>query len=277
MNTPAPRSENFIIPGPQGAIPVRLYAAENQHQPLPLVLYFHGGGFNSGSLEDAEIPASFIAQHCPAVVVSVDYALAPLHPFPAAPEDAYAAAQWAVRNAVRLHAVADLLIVAGDDAGGSIATSLSMMARDRREFKITAQVLIVPMLDPSMTLLDDAARIKSDLTSAQCAQRYQQYLPHCMQRLHPYAAPLESLRLAGLPPAMIATAECDVLHAEAEKYASALIKAGIPTQFSRFAGVKHAELHTHVPVLREIVDFLRRQTKSLFTIFSSGTLSRQGR
>lgn len=152
-------------------------------------------------------------------------------------------------------------MVAGDDAGGNIAASLALMARDRAEVAITAQVLIGPMLDPSMTRLGDAAKLKSDLTAEQCAKRYQQYLPKSMQRMHPYAAPLECLRLAGLPAAMIATAECDVLHIEAEKYAAALISAGVPTQVSRFAGVKHAELHTHAPVLREIVDFLRRQTQ----------------
>ncbi|WP_309566837.1 alpha/beta hydrolase [Methylobacillus flagellatus] len=259
MNEPRVSREDFIIPGPEGAIPVRLYRGAQAEGNLPLVLYFHGGGFNAGCLDDADFPASFIAHHCPAVVLSVGYALAPQHPFPAAPEDAYAAAQWAARNARRLNAAAKLLVVAGDDAGGSIAAGLSMMARDRGEFSIAAQVLIAPMLDPSMTLLGDAASLKSELTAAQCAQRYRQYLPKCTQRMHPYAAPLESLRLAGLPAAMIATAECDVLHIEAEKYASALIKAGVPTQVSRFAGVQHAELTAHQPMLREVVEFLRRQ------------------
>lgn len=251
--------ENFIIPGPEGTIPVRLYRRAQAGGDVPLVLYFHGGGFNAGCLDDADFPAGFIAHHCPAVVLSVGYALAPQHPFPAAPEDAYAATRWAARNTCRLNVTTKLLVVAGDDAGGSIAAGLSMMARDRGEISIAAQVLIAPMLDPSMTLLGDAAGLKSELTAAQCAQRYRQYLPKCTQRMHPYAAPLESLRLAGLPAAMIATAECDVLHIEAEKYASALIKVGIPTQVSRFAGVQHAELPAHQPMLREVVEFLRRQ------------------
>ncbi len=270
MNEPHVSREDFIIPGPEGAIPVRLYRRAHAEDNIPLVLYFHGGGFNAGCLEDADFPASFIAHHCPAIVLSVSYSLAPQHPFPAAPEDAYAAAQWAARNARHLNASAKLLVVAGDDAGGSIAAGLSMMARDRREFSIAAQVLIAPMLDPSMTLLGDAARLNSELTAAQCAQRYRQYLPKCTQRMHPYAAPLESLRLAGLPAAMIATAECDVLHIEAEKYASALIMAGIPTQISRFAGVQHAELPAHQPMLHEVVEFLRRQAGQAGLPINSG-------
>ncbi|MCB5184649.1 alpha/beta hydrolase [Methylobacillus gramineus] len=258
---PAFSTEEFIIPGPGGAIPVRLYRPGTNSPKLPLVLYFHGGGFSGGSLDDAEYPAHFIASHCPALVLSVGYSLAPLHPFPAAPEEAYAAAIWAARNAKRLGASLELLVVAGDDAGGNIAASLTLMARDRAEVHIAAQVLIGPMLDPSMTRLGDAEKLKSDLTAEQCAKRYQQYLPTSMQRMHPYAAPLECLRLAGLPTALIATAECDVLHVEAEKYAAALISAGVPTQVSRFTGIKHAELHTHLPVMHDIVNFLRRQSQ----------------
>lgn len=264
---PAFTSEEFIIPGPSAALTVRLYRPGTSSHKLPLVLYFHGGGFSGGSLDDAEFPAHFIASHCPALVLSVGYSLAPMHPFPAAPEEAYAAAIWAKRNAKKLGAAPELLIVAGDDAGGNIAACLTLMARDRGEVALGAQVLIGPMLDPSMTRLGDARKLNSDLTEQQCAQRYKQYLPQSMQRMHPYAAPLECMRLAGLPPAFIATAECDVLHIEAEKYAAALIDAGVSTQVARYAGVKHGELHTHAPLLREVNDFLRRQAKQSIADF----------
>ena len=250
---------DFSVPGPLGSIPVRLYQPHTQPQTetLPLVLYFHGGGFVSGCLDDADLPARFIAQHSHSVVLSVGYSLAPARPFPAAPEDAYAVAVWACRNAGALHADPEHMVVAGDDAGGSLAASLTLMTRDRCAKPLAAQVLIGPMLDPSMRLVGDAARLKSDLTAEQAAACYRQYLPQTMQRLHPYAAPLEVSRLAGLPAAFIATAECDVLHREAENYAGALIRAGVPTQVARFTGVTHGALHAHPPLLKEIVNFLR--------------------
>ncbi len=249
---------NFAILGPNGQIPVRMYQPRSAAL-LPIVMYFHGGGFVSGTLDDADLTARFIATQCPALVLCVDYALAPARPFPAAPEDAYAATVWMARNAARYGADPRRLAVAGDDAGGNLAACLTLIARDRNELKIATQVLIGPMLDPSMTRLGDAARLKSDMTAADCSACYRQYLPDFLQRLHPYAAPLESRRMAGLPAAFIATAECDVLHNEAEKYASSLIAAGVHTQVARFAGVTHAALSKHPPVLNDIADFLRRR------------------
>ncbi|MES2105721.1 MAG: alpha/beta hydrolase [Pseudomonadota bacterium] len=250
--------DNFLIPGPVGSIPVRLYRPQG-NAVLPVVLYFHGGGFISGSLDDAEVPAQFIARNSNALVLSIGYALAPAKPFPAAPEDAYAAMVWVAKNAAAINVDASRLAVAGDDAGGNLATCLTLIARDRNATPILAQALIGPMLDPSMTRLGDAKRLDSDLTPQECANCYRQYLPMSLQRLHPYAAPLESRRLGGLPPAFIATAEHDVLHIEAEKYAAALITVGVPTQVARFAGVKHASLREHSPALNEIAEFLRRR------------------
>lgn len=253
---------DFFVPGPLGRIPVRLYqpvrdAAAGKQKPLPLVMYFHGGGFVGGSLDDADAPARFIAQYSDSVVLSVAYSLAPAKPFPAAPEDAYAAAVWACKHADEINIDIDRMVVAGDDAGGGLAVSLTLMTRDRCARPLAAQVLISPMLDPSMRLVGDADRLKSDLSVESCATRYRQYLPQTMQRLHPYAAPLEVSRLAGLPAAFIATAERDVLCPEAEKYASGLMLAGVPTQVARFVGITHGALRTHIPLLTEIVNFLR--------------------
>lgn len=259
---------NTFVPGPLGQIPVRLYQPEREEgkegkdsaaATLPLVMYFHGGGFVGGSLDDADVPASFIARHSGSVVLSVGYSLAPARPFPAAPEDAYAATVWACKHADELHVDMGRMAVAGDDAGGNLAVSMTLMMRDRCAAPLAAQVLIGPMLDPAMTMLGDAKRLQSDVTPELCAARYRQYLPKTMQRLHPYAAPLEVSRLAGLPPAFIATAERDVLHQEAEKYAASLIRAGVHTQVARIAGITHGALRTHIPLLKDIVDFLRRR------------------
>lgn len=267
------RFEDFSIPGPAGDVPLRLYRPDGIVGLLPVVLYFHGGGFVGGSIDDADVPARAIAERCPALVLAVGYALAPQRPFPAAPEDAHCAALWVVANAERLGGDPQRLAVAGDDAGGNLAASLTLIARDRNGPAIAAQALIGPLLDPSMTRLGDGARLRSDLSAATCASWYQQYLPQSRQRLHPYASPLASVRQAGLPPALIVTAGCDVLYREAESYAAALITAGVPTQVVRFAGVTHAALADHPPVLAEIAHFLHhRLADSRLAIHPDSTL-----
>lgn len=252
-------AQELSISGPAGPLALRLYRPSRGPVFLPVVLYCHGGGFVGGSLDDADAPAAFIAEQTPALVVAVDYALAPARPFPAAPEDTYAAALWLAEHAAELGGDPLRLAVAGDDAGGNLAAALTLIARDRNGPAIAAQALVGPMLDPSMSRLGDGARLNSDLSAATCADCYRQYLPQPRQRLHPYASPLVSVRQAGLPPALIVTAECDVLHNEAEKYAAALIAAGVPTQVVRFAGINHASLAAHRPALAEIAHFLRRR------------------
>ncbi|WP_223871656.1 alpha/beta hydrolase fold domain-containing protein [Candidatus Dactylopiibacterium carminicum] len=256
---PSVHSQDLSIPGPLGALRLRLYHPGVSTPALPVVLYFHGGGFVAGSLEEASATACFIARHTPALVISADYALAPAHPFPAAPEDAYAAACWAEGHASGFGADATRMAVAGDDAGDNLAAALPLITRDRSGPRLAAQALICPMLDPGMTRLGDSRTLDSDLDARTCAARYRQYLPHPLQRMHPYASPLASTRHAGLPPALILTAGCDVLHAEAEKYAGLLIRSGVPTQVRRYADVKHAALASHPPALDEITHFLRRQ------------------
>jgi acetyl esterase len=235
--------------------------AHGRPRAVPVILYFHGGGFTRGSLDEAEATAVMLAR-VPALVVSVDYSLAPAYPFPAAPEDAYRAACWVVEHAHEFGADPRRIGVAGHDAGGNLATCLAAIVRDRGGARIAAQVLLAPLLDPSMTRVADDRRITSDVNVSECAQCYRAYLPHASQRLHPYAAPLESRRLNGLPPALIASAEHDVLHIEAEKYASELINAGVPTQVTRFASTSHAALATHPAALAEVIAFFQRRLAS---------------
>jgi len=244
------------LPGPLGPLAARLYRPVAGERPLPAILYLHGGGFVGGGLDDADETARQLASRVGALVLSLAYSLAPGKPFPAAPEDAYGALCWLLRSAPDLAVDPTRLAVVGDDAGGNLSAALTLIARDRNCDALATQVLLGPMLDPSMTLLGDAASLRSDLQPQTCAQRYAQYLPRAQERLHPYAAPLACRRLQGLPPAYIATAKCDVLHREAEQYAAALIAAGVPTQITRF-DVKHEELPRHEPLLAEVAAFLR--------------------
>jgi acetyl esterase/lipase len=241
---------------------------------VPALLYLHGGGFTSGSLEEADETAASIAAETPALVVSVGYSLAPAHPFPTAAQDAYRAALWTAEAAPSLGVARGGLGVVGYDAGGHVAASLTFLARDLGGVSLAAQALLGPMLDPSLTRasrggIGDAdgkadgkagatARLL-DSTIADCARCYRAYLPEAAQRLHPYAAPLESRRLGGLPPALIVTAQNDMLRTEAEQYAASLIAAGVPTEVTRFPAISHDALPGHKPALQAVTDFLRRR------------------
>jgi acetyl esterase/lipase len=237
-------------------ITLRLYRRPNK-TALPVLLYFHGGGFVRGSVDEADPAARYFAEHLPALVVSVGYSLAPQFPFPAAPEDAHRAALWVQTRARAFGGNTKRIGVAGHDAGGQLANCLAFIARDRADVRIDAQALFGPMLDPSLTRLGDEKRLGSDITASECAACYRAYLPKASQRIHPYAAPLESARLAGLPATLIITAQNDVLHVEAEKYASSLIDAGVPTQVVRYPSVSHAALAGHTAALEEAVRFFQ--------------------
>ena len=226
---------------------------------VPALLYLHGGGFTSGSLEEADTAAAAIAESVPALVGSVGYSLAPAHCFPTAAHDAHRAALWTLDAARDLNIAKDGLGVAGHDAGGHVAASLTFLARDQGDVDIRAQALLGPMLDPSLTRAGDAQAMQSDIPATAYARCYRAYLPDAAQRLHPYAAPLDSRRLAGLPPTLIVTAQRDVLRIEAEQYATNLIAAGVPTEVTRFPAISHAALPGHRPALLAVADFLRRR------------------
>jgi len=252
-------TEEVQIEGYQQNVTLRLYRPQRPGPSLPIVVYFHGGGFTKGDLDDSDAAASYLAQHTPAWVVSVAYSLAPEYPFPCALKDGYLASAWALAHAHEHRADPRRLGVAGHDAGGNLATCLTMMARDRGEFEFKAQALLAPLLDPSMMRLGDPDKLDSDVDLSACAQCYRAYLPAVAQRLHPYAAPIESRRLGGLPAILIASAEHDVLHVEAERYAAALIAAGVHTEITRNASVSHYGLAAHPPALDDIAVFFRRR------------------
>ncbi|RDU99057.1 alpha/beta hydrolase [Trinickia dinghuensis] len=229
------------IAGYESNIQVRLYRRAGVGS-LPVMLYFHGGAFVGGSLDDGDLAARHFAEHLPVLVISVGYSLAPKHPFPAALEDAYRAARWAEGAGKAIGGDGKRLFAAGHCAGGHVANGLAFMARDRGDVRIGALAMFSPMLDPSMTCLADERIVDSDISSRQCLASYRAYLPKASQRMHPYAAPLESARLAGLPPMFIATARNDVLHVEAETYAARLIGAGVPTQVMRYSNATHERI-----------------------------------
>ena len=239
---------------------LRTYRPAREKAALPIVLYFHGGRFTHGSLDDGDATARTIASTTPAWVVSVGYSLAPAFPFPAAPEDGYHALVWAFSNARAYRADPRRIAVAGHDAGGNLATVVAAMARDRGDVNLVAQILFAPLLDPSMTRV--ASRLVAEQGDTQfkdCSRCYRDYLPGAAHRLHPYAAPLESKRLGALPPAFIVSVSEDLLHIEAESYASALIAAGVPTEVIRHANTTHNDVAQHPRAIAQAVNFLQRR------------------
>jgi len=225
------------VGGAAGPLPARLYVAGAAAKRDMLVVFFHGGGFDSGDLDEGDDFLRTLAEsdHQP-LVLSSSYTLATVSPFPAAVEDAHAVLMWAKKNKTRLGWNGKLLVVSGIEAGANLAAVCAMMARDRGGPAMAGQILIMPMLDPAlstcsmrqMTLCAD--REKAATT---CAEAYRGYLPHAADRSHPYAAPLHSSRLKNLAPALILSAEDDPLRDEAEQYGAKLIAAGICTTVRR--------------------------------------------
>lgn len=252
--------EEVTIEGHAQRIPLRVYAPRADGTTRPIVVYLHGGGFLHGDLAWGDGAARAIAAATPAVVISVGYSLPPAYPFPAPLEDGYLACRWARSHARRLHADADCIGVAGHDAGGNLAAGLGAMARDRKEIPLRAQALLAPLLDPSLTRVSHLVECPvGEMTVTACAHGYRAYLPGFRQLMHPYAAPLESRRLAGLPPTLIISAALDLLHLEAEAYAGALIAAGVPTHMLRIPDVSHGSLATNARALAEVSAFFAQQ------------------
>ena len=271
---PLPREvvvEDYWTQGYAGRIRLRVFRPQTHtgshanEAVAPLrnaaVLYLHGGGFVRGSIDDADAPARHLAATLPAVVVTVGYSLAPAAPFPAAPEDVYAALCCMADHAAAWGIDRRRIAVAGHDAGGNLSAALTMIARDRGGPNLRAQVLIAPMLDPTMARVRPDRLANADANGKNaaevCAECYRQYLPRPTERVHPYAAPVESRRLQGLPPALLLTAPQDLLRAEAERYAAALIEAGVATQVVRVSEVCHDSIAMSAVAQDEMTCFLR--------------------
>jgi acetyl esterase/lipase len=203
------------------------------------VILFHGGGFVRGGLDAIASTAAAMAARLGVLVATPEYTLATTRPFPAAADDAYAALSWAGAEARARGWDVRRIVVAGEEAGGNLAAATAMMARDRGAPALAAQVLVGPMLDPSLSSPSMQRFVAGNThTPGACGACYRTYLPNAADRVHPYAAPVSSTRLAGLPPALIVTCDGDPLRDEAEHYGAKLIAAGVTTQVSRMPNIE---------------------------------------
>jgi acetyl esterase len=234
------RVDDRVLPGADADIPVRVYTPHDAvGVPAPLLLWLHGGGWVIGDLDTADATARALANRSGAVVVSVDYRLAPEHTAPAALDDALAALTWSVENAELLGVDASRVAVGGDSAGGNLAAVLCQRVRDEFGPDIDFQLLVYPVVDctlghPSIEENAEGYFLTKDAMVWFCGH----YLGDVDPK-HPSVSPLHADSLAGLPPALVITAEFDPLRDEGEAYAAALREAGVSVDAIRYAGQIH--------------------------------------
>jgi len=227
------------VGGAAGLLPARLYRPVDR-EGLPLLVFFHGGGFVIGNLDTHDNLCRTLALETSAVVVSVAYRLAPEARFPAPPEDCYAATRWLVEHAADLGVDASRLAVAGDSAGGNLAIAVSRLARERQGPAIRHQCLFYPVTDAARDSASYHDFAEGYLLSrAMMGWFWEQYLEHPGQGAEPLASPLRDENLQGLPATTLLTAEYDPLRDEGEAFAERLQAAGVSVRLQRCDGMVH--------------------------------------
>ena len=234
------RIEDREIPRPKGNIHVRVYTPSST-SGLPMLVFFHGGGFVAGSLDSHDTPLRSVANRCECIVVSVAYRLAPENKYPAAPDDAYAATKWVTEHGREIGGDSHRIAVGGDGAGGNLAAVVTLMARERGTPRLVFQVLIYPSLDfstmrPSWWAETDATtvsrEVKRDISRA--------YLPITADLRDPFIAPVHAKDLRNLPPALFITYEGDnPMRIESEEYVNRLRQDGVAVKLSVYPNVVH--------------------------------------
>jgi acetyl esterase len=232
------RVRDHAVKVPGGAFAVRLV------QPQPdvrgVIVYFHGGGWTTGSLEGFEHLARHLALRTGCAVALVEYRLAPEHPYPVAVEDAWAAVHWANQFRSQLAGDPSALIVAGDSSGGNLAAVVSQRAHAEGGPEISLQMLVYPVTDCDFertSYLDPANQLMLPMETMRWF--WDNYVPDASRRTSPDASPLRGQNLSDLPPAVVITAEHDVLRDEGEAYVDRLREAGVEVRHRRFAGQMH--------------------------------------
>ena len=280
------RVEDRTIPGPAGEIGVRLYVPR-AGGGLPVWVFFHGGGFVTGSLDTHDAPLRAVANRCDCLIVSVAYRLAPENRYPAAPNDAYAATQWVAAHAAEIGGDPARIAVGGDGAGGNLAAVVALMSRNHVDsllldskvrgktdarpalgsgLHLTYQVLIYPTVD--LSLLTNSWILSHDpvFTTDSMSLMTSMYVPMLVNPQEPYLSPTNASSLRGLPPTFLVTDQDDPVWDEAQIYAHRLIDAGVPVQVSSYPNVIHGFflMAGRLDAGRKVIDEIGAHLKAAF-------------
>ncbi|WP_254538073.1 alpha/beta hydrolase [Halomarina litorea] len=272
---------NLSVPGPDGDIPIRVYRPEGD-EPHPVLVYYHGGGWVLGTLDSVESVCRELADRTGCVVVSVDYRLAPEHPFPAAVDDAYAALEWTAANAPSLGGDPTRIGVAGTSAGGNLAAAMALRVRTvngeaswtgcRREgsnrptstVDLAYQLLLYPITDHAFDRPSYEECEGHLLSSADMEWFWTQYLRSPVDGHNPFASPLRAPDLSGVAPATVVTAGYDPLRDEGRAYADRLAAADVPVDHEHYPSMCHGflSLTDEVDVADRAMDTIADRVRS---------------
>jgi acetyl esterase len=236
----------FSVEGPAGDVPVRFYTPGGEG-PQPVLVYLHGGGWVLGGLDSVDNVCRAVCRRAECAVLSVDYRLAPEHPFPAALEDCYAAVSWLADHGEHLGVDTDRIAVGGDSAGANLTAGVTLMARDDRAMgdsapDVARQVLVYPAVASPVHGAFDSYQENGEgyfLERESMRWFHEKYLPDAAMRRNEYAAPLLADDLTGLPPATVVTAGFDPLRDEGQAYADRLEADGVDVSRYHYEGMIH--------------------------------------
>jgi acetyl esterase len=230
-------ARDLTVPGAEGPLAARVYRPDDE-LPLPTIVFFHGGGWVFGDLDTHDLQARSLCRGVGAVVLSVHYRVAPEDPFPAAVGDCLAALRWAAQSMEQLGGDPDRLAVAGDSAGGNLATVVARLVRGEGP-ALAAQLLIYPVTDAAGDYRSRAEFAEGYYLTAEDMEWFERHYAGEAQRADPAISPVRAEDLSGQPPAIVVTAEFDPLRDEGEAYAAALQAAGVPVTLQRYEGMIH--------------------------------------
>lgn len=269
--------EDRTIDGADHQIPIRIYTP-NEKGPFPLFIYLHGGGFVLGDLDSHDVICRNISIESGHKVISVDYRLAPEHPFPAAIDDSYAAFEWVVQNADELNGDSARISIGGDSAGGNLAAVVCLRARDRKNSSIVKQVLLYPVTDYYSVLEKSAYGSyekygRHGLSCLKMSEFWRHYTENtAIEKNNPYLSPIQAPSMSELPPALIVTAEYDILRDEGAAYAKRLEQEGVPVVLQEIENVNHGylrsfpDLDESKKIFRSVANFLNQPQPKIESI-----------
>ncbi|WP_026462315.1 alpha/beta hydrolase [Adhaeribacter aquaticus] len=266
MPEPVGKVTHVVIPGQGGDILARVYTPKGDG-PFTVLVYFHGGGWVIANLDVYEPTCRALCNAAECVVVSVAYRQAPENKFPAAADDAYAALQWVMANTATINGITGCVAVGGESAGGNLATVACLMSKDKGDQMPLFQLLVYPITNYAFDTPSYMENANSKpLNAAMMKWFFRHYLGNEADGNQPYVSPLQAPDISGLPPALVITAELDVLRDEGEQYAQKLQAAGVQTKTVCYPGMVHEffSLSGVVPTAKEALDEAASGLKAAF-------------